>query len=102
MARRSRDGRVNRVWFYLNTTFQVTPSDNPSVSFADSSPAGGAIEGTDCHTSDIGHWFAMTDGSPGRTKGPLVKRGLAKISDFGLGDCFAGTRGRFCRLLVPS
>ena len=43
----------------------------------------------------------MTDGSPGRTKGPLVKRGLAKISDFGLGDCFAGTRERFCRLLVP-
>ena len=30
-----------------------------------------------------------------------MKRGLAKISDFGLGDCFAGTRGRFCRLLVP-
>ena len=31
-----------------------------SVSFSDSSPIGGALGKTDCHTSDIGHWFAMT------------------------------------------
>ena len=32
----------------------------PSQSLRDSSPRVGAKGETDCHTSDIGHWFAMT------------------------------------------
>ena len=32
----------------------------PSQSLRDSSPRVGATGRTDCHTSDVGHWFAMT------------------------------------------
>ena len=32
----------------------------PSQSLRDSSPRVGAKGRTDCHTSDVGHWFAMT------------------------------------------
>ena len=32
----------------------------PSQSLRDSSPRVGAEGRTDCHTSDVGHWFAMT------------------------------------------
>ena len=44
----------------------------------------------DCHTSDIGHWFAMTASSLVRQPLPLPEAGLLFFSQSGLDPGFVG------------